>query len=107
MNAALSLSAFRNLAGKRGVDDPSWEIGFGVAACAIFVFGLLGWAMFARLDAAAFAYGAIEVSGERQAVQTLGGGIVSGLHVTEGAKVRKGQVLVEFASTEVSTQVPA
>jgi HlyD family secretion protein len=104
MNAALSLSAFRNMAGKRGVDDPSWEIGFGVAACAIFVFGLLGWAMFARLDAAAFAYGAIEVSGERQAVQTLGGGIVSGLHVTEGAKVRKGQVLVEFASTEVSTQ---
>jgi len=66
-------------------------------------FGLfLGFAAFVRLDAAAYADGAIKVSGSRQAVQHRDGGIVSALYVREGQHVKAGDVLIELVGSEVA-----
>ena len=67
----------------------------------ILFFGLfLGWAGFARLDAAATASGTVVVSGNRQTVQHRDGGTISALRVEEGQRVRAGQVLIELAPAE-------
>jgi len=85
-------------------DDPRKELRVGgVIAFAFFVV-FLGWAAFAPLDAAAFASGQLQVSGQRQAVQHREGGIVSGIRVKEGQKVRAGDVLIELDGGEVQAQ---
>lgn len=77
-------------------DSPRREQIIGASA-AIAFFGLfLGWAAFAPLDAGAYATGQIAVSGNRQAVQHREGGTVSALRVSEGDRVRQGQVLIEL-----------
>lgn len=72
----------------------------GVIVIAFFVL-FLGWASIARLDAGAAAQGQVAVSGNRQAVQHREGGAVSALHVKEGDRVVRGQILIELASGEL------
>ena len=81
-------------------DNPRREILLGGAVAAAFFVGLVGWACFARMDAATYAPGVVVVSGHRQAVQSRDGGVVSALRVKEGDHVKAGQVLVEFAPAE-------
>ena len=85
----------------RRIDDPTTEIRVGAALVALFAIVGLGWSRIAPLDAAVVATGGIKVSGERQAVQNLAGGIVSSLPVKEGDHVRAGQLIVNFASTKL------
>jgi HlyD family secretion protein len=87
------------------VGDPRKEIRYGVAAAALFFVGFLGWAAVAPLDAAAFAGGTVTVSGGPQAVQTREGGVIQSLHVRDGDRVRKGDVLVDLASADVRESV--
>ena len=91
----------RNLA---QVADPGSEIRRGSIIAGLFFILFLGWAAFFRLDAAAYAQGALAVYGQRQSVQHRDGGIVSAIHVREGDQVRAGQILVELASPEVKAQ---
>lgn len=64
-------------------------------------FGLLGlWAAFAPLDSAVIAPGLVSVESSRKTVQHLEGGIVSAIHVTEGQRVRSGQLLYELDPTQ-------
>lgn len=85
-------------------DEPKREILIGGVITFLF-FGLfLGWAAFAPLDAGAYASGKIVVSGSRQAVQHRDGGIVSAIHVREGATVQVGQVLLEINANELRAQ---
>lgn len=86
------------------IDDPRREIRIGGAIAALFLVGGIGWSAIAPLDAAAVAPGIVKVSGERQVVQSLSGGIVTGLFVKEGDTVRAGQLLVAFATTELMAQ---
>ncbi|MEG3146489.1 HlyD family type I secretion periplasmic adaptor subunit [Sphingomonas sp. RT2P30] len=88
----------------RRVADPSTEIRAGLVIAAIFFVGFLGWAGFARLDAAAYAPGTLVVSGQRQAVQHREGGVVGQLYVHEGQRVVRGQLLVQLAAAEVGAQ---
>ena len=88
----------------RGIDDPAPEIRVGAALVGLFLIIGLGWSSYAPLDAAVVAAGSVKVSGERQTVQNLGGGIVSTLPVREGDHVRAGQLIVGFASTELLAQ---
>lgn len=82
-------------------DDPRRETRWGWII-AIGFFGVIGgFSLFARLDAAVYAQGAIAVSGNRQAVQHKDGGVVSALHVHEGQKVKAGDVLIELAPADV------
>ena len=82
-------------------DDPGSELRVGGLIAFLFFVVFLGWAAFAPLDAGAYAQGVVTVSGNRQSVQHRDGGTVSALHVREGDKVVKGQVLLEIAAGEL------
>jgi len=75
----------------------------GVVASAFFI-GLLGWAAFIPLDAAATADGVVAVAGNRQAVQHRDGGIVTKLAVQEGQMVRQGDLLLQISASELVAQ---
>ena len=85
-------------------DDPGKELRIGAIVAFGFFVVFLGWAAFAPLDAAAFANGQLQVSGQRQSVQHREGGIVSAIRVKEGQKVRAGDVLIELDGGEVRAQ---
>jgi len=85
-------------------DDPRGEIRFGAIVAGVFFVVLLGWAAFARLDAAAYASGQVSVEGHRQSVQHKDGGIVSAINVKEGQTVKAGDVLVELNGAEAKAQ---
>ncbi|MEK7456388.1 MAG: HlyD family type I secretion periplasmic adaptor subunit [Pseudomonadota bacterium] len=84
--------------------DPGRDIRVGLIVAALFFIGFLGWAAFARLDAAAYAPGTLVVSGQRQAVQHRDGGVVGTIHVREGQRVERGQLLMTLAAAEVHAQ---
>ncbi len=94
----------RTWTGEDGVlRDDSWrEARWGLIVAAVFFVGLLGWAMFARLDAAVYGSGTIVVSGSRTAVQHRDGGIVEQVHVREGQSVQADQELVTLAGAETA-----
>jgi HlyD family secretion protein len=73
----------------------------------LFFIVFLGWAALAPMDAAAYAPGHLQVSGQRQSVQHRDGGIVAAIHVREGQKVRAGEVLIELKGDEVRAQEAA
>jgi HlyD family type I secretion membrane fusion protein len=82
-------------------DDPAWTIRAGAGVAGLFFIGFLGWAALTPLDAGAYAQGVIAVAGNRQAVQTREGGVVTAIRVVEGQQVAKGQVLVELSASEL------
>ena len=86
------------------IDDERREVRLGIIVAGLFFIIFLGWAAFARLDAAAYANGQLVVSGQRQSVQHRDGGVVAKIEVVEGQQVRKGDTLVELAGAEVRAQ---
>ena len=56
----------------------------------------MGWALFAPLDAGVAVNGTVVVMGNRKAVQHPAGGVVTELHVREGAVVQQGDVLLKI-----------
>lgn len=72
----------------------------GWAAIAAFVGILVVWGLTAPLDAAAVSSGYVVVAGDRKTVQHQDGGIVAAIHVTEGAEVSRGDVLVSLEPTD-------
>jgi HlyD family secretion protein len=102
MSQAITLRSTAVLpAGERFDDDVATEKRWGWILITLF-FGLfLGWSLFIRLDAAAYATGTVAVAGNRQVVQHRDGGIVSAIHVKEGQRVKAGQILIELSSAEV------
>lgn len=87
-----------------GRDNPARDIRIGVIIAIAFFVVFLGWAAFARLDAAAMAPGRLTVSGQRQTVQHREGGVISEILVKEGSRVQKGQVLIRLAGADVRAQ---
>lgn len=87
-------------AGESAADGVEREGRIGWLLVLLFFGVFLGWAAFVRLDAAAYAGGAVAVAGNRQAVQHQQGGIVAALLVREGQRVARGQVLIELAGSE-------
>ncbi|WP_254600886.1 HlyD family type I secretion periplasmic adaptor subunit [Caulobacter sp. S45] len=85
-------------------DGASRDILVGAGVATLFFGAFLGWSMFARLDAAAYAQGSISVEGHRQTVQHRDGGLVSGLYVKEGDRVKAGQVLISLAPVEIQAE---
>lgn len=86
------------------VADPKRDIRIGLIIAGLFFVLFLGWAMFARLDAAAYAPGTLVVSGQRQSVQHRDGGVVGRIYVREGQRVERGQLLMQLAAAEVQAQ---
>lgn len=86
------------------VADPSRDLRLGAIIAGIFFIDFLGWAASTRLDAAAYAPGTLVVSGQRQSVQHRVGGVVGVIHVREGERVVRGQLLMQIAAAEVQAQ---
>ena len=82
-------------------DDPVRIIRIGAGVAGLFFVGFLGWAALAPLDAGAYAHGVVAVAGNRQAVQSREGGVVTAIRVVEGQSVVKGQILVELSASEL------
>lgn len=80
------------------------ELRTGIAIAGVFFVGLLGWAAFIPLDAAATAEGIVAVAGNRQAVQHRDGGIVTKLNVQEGQFVKEGDLLLQISASELIAQ---
>ncbi|GAA5235908.1 HlyD family type I secretion periplasmic adaptor subunit [Verticiella sediminum] len=69
----------------------------------IILFGVCGfllWAAFAPLDRGVPAPGMVMVSGNRQAVQNLVGGVVDEILVRDGSRVKAGDVLIRMNVTQ-------
>jgi HlyD family type I secretion membrane fusion protein len=86
------------------IADPRTDGWQGLLAAALFFVIFLGWAAFARLDAAAYATGNLVVSGQRQSIQHRDGGVVGSILVGEGQRVQRGQLLVRLAAADVMAQ---
>jgi HlyD family secretion protein len=82
-------------------DGAGREFRVGVILVVLFFGGFIGWASFARLDAAAYAQGTVSVAGHRQSIQHKDGGIISSIDVHDGTAVRAGQLLMSLAPAEV------
>lgn len=99
--AGISLPA-PSVSARQPLDDsPLAAARLGMIAAIAFFVIFLGWAAFARLDAAAMGQGQVSVAGNRQTIQHRDGGLVSVLKVREGQHVQAGEVLIELAGTEV------
>lgn len=103
-SAVLVPAAAEREARAAAISDPGKEIRIGAIIAALFFVGFLGWAAFARLDAAAYAQGTLVVSGQRQSVQHRDGGVVGAIFVREGQRVRRGQLLIRLAAADVRAQ---
>lgn len=82
-------------------DSVRRELKIGGAIALAFFGGLLGFAALIPLDAGAFAEGVVAVSGNRQAVQHVEGGIVTSLAVIEGQNVVKDQELMRISASDM------
>lgn len=76
-------------------------IGLLVAGLATFVL----WAAFAQLDEVASAPGHIVPSGTVQVVQHVDGGAIARIAVSEGERVKKGQLLLELDRVETEAEL--
>lgn len=85
-------------------DRPDRDMRTGIIIAFLFFIVFLGWAAFARLDAAAYAPGRLTVEGQRQSVQHRDGGVIGAIFVKEGQHVRQGQPLMELAAADVRAQ---
>lgn len=88
-------------------DNPRRELRIGVIVVVLFFVIFLGWSLFARLDAAAYAPGAISVAGHRQTVQHEGGGTVKAIYVKEGQTVKAGDILLQLQPSDVGAATSA
>src|SRR3546814_792958 len=68
-------------------DRPDRDMRTGAIIAVLFFVLFLGWAAFARLDAAAYAPGRLTVAGQRQAVPHRDGGVVGAIFYKEGQLV--------------------
>ena len=70
-----------------------------------FVLGLGTWSIFAPLESAAIAFGAMESESSRKTIQHLEGGIVREILVADGDVVRGGQTLIRLEGTKARAEV--
>ncbi|HEX8470004.1 MAG TPA: biotin/lipoyl-binding protein, partial [Brevundimonas sp.] len=78
------------------LDDSRKLVRFGLIVLVGFFGVLIVWAALAPLNGAAVASGIVTVSGNRQSLQTLNGGVVEAVLVREGETVKAGQVLIRM-----------
>jgi membrane fusion protein, hemolysin D len=82
------------------VETPPSPIGRAIAFTLIAIFCLaIAWATFGKVDIVATATGKIVPSGRTKIVQPFEIGVVRAIHVQDGSRVQKGQVLIELDPT--------
>ena len=82
------------------LETPASPVGRMIAFTIIlFIAIAIGWATFGHVDIIATATGKVVPTGRTKTIQPLETGIVSAIHVRDGAKVKAGDVLVELDRT--------
>jgi hemolysin D len=82
------------------LETPASPVGRAIGATIILFFALaVGWSVFGRVDIIATASGKIVPTGRIKVIQPLEAGIVSAIHVHDGARVAAGDVLIELDRT--------
>ena len=77
----------------------------GALALAVLLGGFGTWAALTPISGAVIAPGRIEVEQNRQVVQHPDGGVVAGIAVNEGDRVRAGDVLLRLDATELRSRL--
>lgn len=77
----------------------------GALVLIVFVGGFLFWGTFFSLESAAVATGKVIVESSRKTIQHLEGGIVKAIYVTEGQKVKEGDLLIELDETQTQANL--
>ncbi len=77
---------------------------YGVGFLVLALGGFLLWACLAPLDQGVVGSGTV-VAGERKAVQSLVGGVVEKLLVSDGDRVSQGQLLVQLNTVQARSQL--
>ncbi len=87
-------------------DTPPSPIGRAIV-WTILLFFLLAiiWASFGQVDIVAVAQGKIIPSGHSKVIQPLETGTITGLHVKEGQRVARGNILVELDVTTTAAEL--
>ena len=82
------------------VESPPSPIGHAIGATIVVLFVIaLAWTCFGQIDIVASAPGKIIPTGRTKVVQPFETGVVRAIHVTDGALVRAGDVLIELDPT--------
>jgi len=85
--------------------DASSSARRGVWLLAIAFGGFLLWAFLAPLDQGVVGTGTVVVSGERKSVQSLVGGVVEKILVSDGDRVSQGQLLIQLNTVQAQSQL--
>ncbi|WP_230167271.1 biotin/lipoyl-binding protein, partial [Pseudomonas mediterranea] len=89
--------SLRNVSALPGAStDAGGAARYGVGFLVLALGGALLWACLAPLDQGVVGSGTVVVAGERKAVQSLVGGVVEKLLVSDGDRVSQGQLLVQL-----------
>lgn len=87
------------------LETPASPLGRSIAGVLIAFFVLaLAWACIGRIDILATAHGKVVPIGRVKVIQPLEAGIVKTIRVTDGDRVKEGDVLVELDDTAVSAE---
>ena len=85
------------------VDTPPSPVGRAIGLTIILVAILaIAWSIFGKVDIVATASGRIVPAGKTKIVQPADTGIVTAIHVSDGAHVKAGDVLIELNANQVS-----
>lgn len=82
-----------------------WHIVAGLGLMSTFTTAIVVWSSLAALGSAVVAPGLVSVETHRKAVQHLEGGIVGRILVKDGARVARGDVLVELRDVAIKSNV--
>ena len=93
-----TLSSIDALLDDRGQSRTLRHTLIGIVAGVIVLFA---WAMLAQVDELARARGEVQPGGHVQVLQSQEGGTIVKLHVKEGDSVKVGQVIADFATTDI------
>lgn len=87
------------------LETPASPVGRSIAGVLIAFFILaLAWACIGRIDILATAHGKVVPIGRVKVIQPLEAGIVKTIRVTDGDRVKEGDILVELDGTAVSAE---
>ncbi|WP_104026672.1 HlyD family type I secretion periplasmic adaptor subunit [Vibrio jasicida] len=71
----------------------------------IMIGGFIAWASLSPLSSAAIAPGVVIVESKRKPVQHLEGGIIESVHVKDGDRVRKNDLLITLSATQAQASL--
>jgi HlyD family type I secretion membrane fusion protein len=83
------------------IDNPRWLIRAGIAGILVLVAAVAAWAALAPVSGAVIAPGAVKVDMYRRTVQHQEGGIVDGILVRDGSRVKAGDPLLLLKDVKV------